>query len=226
MRTLVVAATVLEVGRLLSRLGLEPPDSTSGARLVSHLDQPIDVLVTGVGMVPAAAWCARVLSSGRYDRAVQLGLCGSFDPALPPGSVVHVVTDCLPEVGAEDGDEFLSLADMGLADDRTPPFEAGWLTTPHPPFSPVVAALPTVRGITVNTVHGRDRTIEAVTGRFAPQVETMEGAAFMYACLTHDVPFAQIRAVSNRVERRNRAAWQIEAALVRLTDTVAALFER
>ena len=33
----------------------------------------------------------------------------------------------------------------------------------------------------------------------------MEGAAFMYVCLMHQVPFAQIRAVSNVVERRNRA---------------------
>ena len=32
----------------------------------------------------------------------------------------------------------------------------------------------------------------------------MEGAAFMYACLIHGVPFAQVRAVSNIVERRNR----------------------
>ena len=32
----------------------------------------------------------------------------------------------------------------------------------------------------------------------------MEGAAFMYACLIQGVPFAQVRAVSNIVERRNR----------------------
>ena len=37
----------------------------------------------------------------------------------------------------------------------------------------------------------------------------MEGAAFMYACLIAGVPFAQVRAVSNRVERRNRAAWDL-----------------
>ena len=33
----------------------------------------------------------------------------------------------------------------------------------------------------------------------------MEGAAFMYACLIQDVPFAQVRAVSNMVERTESA---------------------
>ena len=41
----------------------------------------------------------------------------------------------------------------------------------------------------------------------------MEGAAFMYVCLMHQVPFAQIRAVSNVVERRNRQAWKVREAL-------------
>jgi futalosine hydrolase len=41
----------------------------------------------------------------------------------------------------------------------------------------------------------------------------MEGAAFMFACRASGVPFAQVRAVSNRVERRNRAAWDLAGAV-------------
>ena len=41
----------------------------------------------------------------------------------------------------------------------------------------------------------------------------MEGAAFMYACLIHEVVFAQVRAVSNVVERRNRDAWKMAEAI-------------
>ena len=71
-------------------------------------------------------------------------------------------------------------------------------------------------GITVSTVHGNEASIARVTERFNPDVESMEGAAFMYACLVHGVPFAQVRAVSNIVERRNRSAWK-------LTEAIAAL---
>jgi futalosine hydrolase len=76
-----------------------------------------------------------------------------------------------------------------------------------------------VDGITVSTVHGREPSIAGVTERFAPQVESMEGAAFMYACLVHGQQFAQIRAVSNVVERRNRAAWKLSEAIESLGRT-------
>jgi futalosine hydrolase len=70
-----------------------------------------------------------------------------------------------------------------------------------------------VKGITVNTVHGAEGSIAAVVERCKPQVESMEGAAFMYACLVHDVAFAQVRAVSNVVERRDRARWKLSEAI-------------
>ena len=47
----------------------------------------------------------------------------------------------------------------------------------------------------------------------------MEGAAFMYACLVHGQPFAQVRAVSNVVERRNREAWKLPEAIESLGAT-------
>ena len=82
-----------------------------------------------------------------------------------------------------------------------------------PPDTAALGRLPRVRGITVNTVHGHEPSIAAVKARWDPQVESMEGAAFMYVCLMYQVPFAQIRAVSNAVERRNRQAWQVGEAL-------------
>jgi futalosine hydrolase len=53
----------------------------------------------------------------------------------------------------------------------------------------------------------------------------MEGAAFMYASLIAGVPFAQVRAVSNMVERRNRAAWKIDAAIRALGECSVRLLE-
>jgi futalosine hydrolase len=180
----------------------------------------VDVLTTGVGMVATAAWCSRALSRTSYDLALNFGVCGSFDPAFPPATIVHVVSDRLAELGAEDGDAFIALRDLGLGGDDE-------LANAAPPASAALAALPAVRGITVNTVHGRDASIAAVVERCRPQVESMEGAAFMYACLINDVPFAQVRAVSNVVERRNRAAWRmgdaidsLAAAATRILDSV------
>jgi futalosine hydrolase len=77
----------------------------------------------------------------------------------------------------------------------------------------------------VNTVHGDERSIAAVTARCAPQVESMEGAAFMYACQMHGLPFAQVRAVSNVVERRNTRAWKLMEAIAHLNDAAVAIVE-
>jgi len=68
-------------------------------------------------------------------------------------------------------------------------------------------------------VHGNAQSIATVVERFAPQVESMEGAAFMFACLIHELPFAQVRAVSNIVETRNRDAWKMADAIACLGET-------
>jgi len=94
-----------------------------------------------------------------------------------------------------------------------------------PPSNAALTRLPAVRGITVNTAHGNERSIAAVVRRFQPQVESMEGAAFMYACLIHDLPFAQVRAVSNIVERRNRQAWRVADAISALSTVAMTLVD-
>ena len=176
-------------------------------------------------MVATAAWCSRVLATERFDLALNVGLCGSFVPDYRPGAVVHVASDCIAELGAQDGDDFLSIHDLNLLDRNAPPFADGWLVNTNPPANAALASFPSVRGITVNTVHGHEAAIGRAMQRFAPDVESMEGAAFMYACLIHGQPFAQLRAVSNIVERRNRAAWKIGdavRALAAATESVIA----
>ena len=186
----------------------------------------VDVLTTGVGMVATATWCSRALVETPYDAAFNFGVCGSFDPQLPPGTVVHVTSDRLAELGAEDDERFLTVQELGLVAADEFPYRGGMLVNRRPPANTALRALPQVSAVTVNTVHGSVRSIAAVSGRFAPQVESMEGAAFMYACLVHGVPLAQVRAVSNVVEKRNRGAWQLELAIAKLGAAAAGILER
>jgi futalosine hydrolase len=203
LRVLVVAATHAEVQRL-----------ASGARERHH----VDLLVTGVGMVATAAHASRALALTRYDVAFNFGVCGSFDRSLSPGTVVHVTCDALSELGAEDGERFISMEELGLV-------PSTWILNPSPPANQVLAMLPSVTGITVNTVHGHDPSIEAIRRRLQPQVESMEGAAFAHACSMSGVPYAQVRAVSNVVERRNRRAWQLDSAIQNLNATALSILD-
>jgi len=54
----------------------------------------------------------------------------------------------------------------------------------------------------------------------------MEGAGFMYACLVSGSRFAQVRAVSNMVEKRNRGAWKLQEAVAALNDVGLRLIEQ
>lgn len=191
----------------------------------SYAGHDVDVLVTGVGMVATAAWCSRVLVKKPYDLALNFGLCGTFDRTLALGSVVHVMADRLAELGAEDDERFVSIQEMQLLGLDDFPFSGGQLVNSVPPANPTLLSLPAVSGITVNTIHGNEQSIADIVRRCAPQVETMEGAAFMYACLINHVSFAQVRAVSNIVEKRDRGAWKLDDAIRSLGDAAVSIVD-
>jgi futalosine hydrolase len=138
---------------------------------VRLLPSSVDVLVTGIGMVPMAARCARALARQRYDQALNIGVCGSFDPALALGTVVHVVNDCIAELGAEDGESLLTMSEIGLA-------AGSVFVNAAPPENPALRDFPRVDAITVNTAHGHGRSIAAVVARRHPQVENMEPSVY------------------------------------------------
>jgi futalosine hydrolase len=150
--------------------------------------------------------------------AFNFGVCGSFDEEIPVGTVVHVTSDRLSELGAEDGERFTPIDELGLGQTSVYINEA-------PPAIGALNELPRVTGITVNTVHGDEPSIAAVRARCAPQVESMEGAAFAYVCGLSGLPYAQVRAVSNVVERRNRDAWRLDLAIRNLNDAALRILD-
>jgi len=192
MLILVVAATAPEV---------EP--------LAKYFGNKIDVLITGAGMVPTAFALGQHLSHQRYDLAINLGIAGSFDRSIEPGFVVEVTEDTFAETGAEDDERFIPINILGFGEVAYKP--TATLDDVESNFY-----LKKARAITVNMVHGNDASIKKVQDRLNPQLESMEGAAFFYACQQVNVRCIQIRAVSNYVEKRNRDSWQIGLAIKNL----------
>jgi len=204
MRILLVAATDAEVGNLMSEV-----DKMTGLGLRT-LD--FDLLITGVGMVATAFALGRHLAANKYDIVVNLGIAGSFDRDIALGEIVEITQDTLAELGAEDDEKFLTISHLGFgADTYYPTTKLADLYNLFNNFN-----LKQVSAITVNTVHGNENSIKKVAGRIEPQLESMEGAAFFYACGQYGIPCIQIRAVSNYVEKRNRDKWNIGLAIKNL----------
>ncbi|RYY28106.1 MAG: futalosine hydrolase [Sphingobacteriaceae bacterium] len=200
MNILLVAATQPEIQPLLNYFGDE---------------KPFDVLITGVGMMATAFALGNQFVQKKYDLAINLGIAGSFDRSLILGEVVEVEVDTLSELGAEDGDQFIMLEQLGFGQNTFKPIDSML-------FLPVKK----VRAITVNTVHGNENSIQNITDRLKPQLESMEGAAFFYACKNSMTPSIQIRSVSNYVEKRNRENWKIGLAVQNLNDFAIDLLKK
>jgi futalosine hydrolase len=190
-------------------------------------DQRVHILISGVGMMAAAFHLGRALSLKRYDLVLNLGICGSFRPRIKPGDVVNVSDEIVADLGAEDGLGFLSVFDLELSDPNMPPFTDGKLVNPFRYHNTLINALPVVSSISVNSVSGRTETIERLRSFHDADIEVMEGAGIFYSCLMADVPFLEVRAVSNFIEQRNRNAWKVDDAIRNLNawavDFVSAL---
>ena len=169
------------------------------------------VLITGAGMVPTAFALARHLPHNVYHLVINLGIAGSFDRKIPLGDVIEITEDIFAELGAEDDKKFISIEKLGFGASIFKP------TSSIAHFSKKIS-LAKATAITVNTVHGNEESIAAIVARLNPQLESMEGAAFFYACRELKVPCLQIRAVSNYVEKRNRDNWQIGLAVKNLNN--------
>ena len=208
MRVLVVAATFFEVEGLISDFGFSISDfdkslyKTNNTQHATHNT----ILITGAGMVATAFAMGKHLAENKYDLAINLGICGSFDRGIALGDVLEIVEDDLAELGAEDDEDFITIEKLGFGESS---FRATYRL-------PEKFNLKKVNAVTVNTVHGNDASIKKLSGRMNAQLESMEGAAFFYACREAGVPGLQIRAVSNYVEKRNRDAWQIGLAIKNL----------
>jgi len=204
MKILIVVATFSEIQPFLKSLRLNSIPEV-GIKTDKH---HINIIITGVGMVATAYAIGKEFAINSYDLAVNLGVAGSFSKRLEIGELIQITTDVFSELGAEDDEEFISLDELELG-------ETLFNSSDDARF---ITSLKKGTAITVNKVHGNEDTIEEVKEMFNPKVESMEGAAFFYACEEANIPGIQVRAISNYVEKRNRERWNIPLAIKNLNN--------
>ena len=175
----------------------------------------VDICIAGVGMVNTAFELGKK-SHLTYTLAIQAGIAGSFG-SRSIGTLVNVTSDCFSELGAEDDGAFLSIDDMNFGTQK--------VFVQQPFKNELIHSLPEVFGITVNTVHGRNKSIQQITQRLNPEIESMEGAAFLQAANRCKWQALQLRAISNMVEKRNKDNWNIPLAIKNLNTTLVQLLQ-
>ncbi len=221
MKILLVAATEFEILPLLKEL--ETDYKNSGKGIYQKGQDEIRVVVTGVGLMHTAFALGHILTQYKADLAINLGIAGAFNQELKIGEVVNVVAEWSADLGVEEADgQFKDVFEMGLVEANQPPYINARL------YNSAIAGfdfLPRVQGVSVNKVHGSAESIAKVQRKYQADVESMEGVAFFYACLQMQIPFIQIRAISNYVEPRNKENWNIPLAIDNLNKVVIDVLE-
>lgn len=213
MRILITAATEMELRPVRLRLSNSRP--TSSMRF--------DFALTGVGQVSTAYRLARLLQHGQYDWCWNIGIAGSFTPRLPVGSVAVVTEDLFADWVIDSPQGKQSLFEAGLLLPNEHPFTAGRLICPYLEQCTFPPTIQRAVAVTVNSTSGTIERIEDMQNNFAPDIESMEGAAFFYVALLEGIPFLQLRAISNKVEPRDKNKWDIPLAIGNLAASVAQL---
>jgi futalosine hydrolase len=213
MKLLVTAATPFEIQPF--------SDYLSGYH---HPAIQVTTLVHGIGMMHTAYHLGRHLAGSRPDLVIQAGIAGCFDHSWEMGKTVIIASEQLGDLGVEDDQAFKDLFEINLWQPDQPPFTNRQLVNtfqgvPHLP------SLEQVSGVTINTVTGSERSCQRLIDKYNPAVESMEGAAFHYACLLEQLPFLQLRTISNYVEVRDKSKWQIKLAIQQLNETLIKYIE-
>ena len=171
----------------------------------------------GVGMLATAVSLSRLSAEEKPDLIIQAGIAGTFDPKTPLGKLVVVKDETLGDMGVEEDGRWKDIFDLRLEKSSYHPFEKRRLPNPWlAQFN--LLKLPEVSAITVNEITTRADRMEQLIKKYNPHIESMEGASLHYVCREANIPFIQVRAISNYVGERNKEHWKIKEAIDNLNE--------
>lgn len=173
-----------------------------------------DVHLCGVGPISAAAEAAAYLAMNpQYDLVISAGIGGGFPGLADIGSIAIADSIIAADLGAETGDGFSSVDELGFGSSRISVDSA----LPTLLMNVITATgMPACCGpiLTLSTVTGSQATADELSRRIPGAVaEAMEGYGAAFAAHRLGIPVMEIRAISNAVGPRDRESWRIGDAL-------------
>ncbi len=243
-RALIIAATAGEI-RLIGEALNDPiaPGADSAGAGTLH-GQRCRLLVTGMAPVNAAHALTREIERhGRPSVVIQVGIGGAYvQSGVTVGAVALATEEVYGDVGVITPDGWLSAEGIGIplvpgapttggvdgevvADSRPPRFNHFPLDTALAARAASVCGARAGRFLTLSQVTGVRAVADGLYARFGAICESMEGAAAAHVCALYDLPFLEVRGISNLVEDRDRAKWRIADAARAAQEAVLQVVE-
>lgn len=182
---------------------------------------PVLLLPAGMGKVNAAQTLSALLETRSVRGIINFGVGGAYPGSgLRVGDVALASHEIYGDEGVEAPAGWLSTEDIGI-----PLLEREgerWFNEfPLSAFR-VAAARTALDAAGIAAAAGPFVTVSCCSGtavrggvlaeRFGAICESMEGAALAHVCALYEVPFLEVRGVSNAVEDRDLARWRLTTA--------------
>ncbi len=236
-RVLLLAATEREAESLDSAL-MDARRLTVATKAVcvgEYAGVRVALAVSGCDRVNAAVTLTALLQAMKPapELVLQVGIAGGFvagarGPTTHPGDLVIATQEAYSDLGSSSPDGWMSACDLALPIAEIDGCESGgvfpldrdlvdWalgvlertgLGGPERE-TPAVLAGPC---ITASTVTGKDEEARVLVERWGALAESMEGAAAAHVCALFEVPFLELRGISNLVGERDRSSWLVDQA--------------
>src|SRR6478735_2903385 len=178
-----------------------------------------DILISGIGLTASTYHLAKQLALKKYGLVIQAGVAGCFDLRIPLGAVVAVKQDAIADQSVVELERLKTLFDLNLVPQDQYPYKKGWLINPNKEVLKKIK-LKIVKGVSVNQISTSKQMIKFYREVFEPVTESMEGAALHYVCLMENVPFVQLRSISNYIGERNKKKWDMMDSIANLNNTL------
>ncbi|MBY0476137.1 MAG: futalosine hydrolase [Chitinophagaceae bacterium] len=216
MNCLIVSATILEIKPFIEHCRI--------SNKLDYIDLQLDFLITGVGSLNSSYALMKHLQVKKPDVIIMAGIAGAFSTKLSLGSTVVIKEEALADLGVQEKDGYKDVFDLKLLAPNQPPYTKKKLLNP---FTVLMerTKLPKVGSVTVNQITGSKKTAELYSRKYKAAVENMEGAALHLVCLNENIPFVQIRSISNYVGERNKKKWKLKEAVTNLNTELIRLVE-
>lgn len=191
----------------------------------SSYPHQISFFTTGVGMLATAVSLTDLLLKEKPDLIIQTGIAGTFDHSLSLGEVVVIRNEIIADMGVEENNVWKDIFDLQLQDANEYPFKNRSLPNPHLRKLNFLH-LKEADAISINEITTGKKRIEQFISKYHPVTESMEGAALHYVAAKFNIPFIQIRAISNHIGERDKKKWKLNEALGNLSEVLLNYLEQ
>ena len=203
----------------MTRLLVLVPTEFELERLERHIAPSVaavDGLIRTCGFGPIAAGIqtAQLLAQLRPQAAVLIGIAGALGTQMAIGTAASFSQICCYGIGAGSGSRFQTASELGWSrqsgsGEQSPLGDVIRLSNPSQVVSPDPGMLLTVCAASdggEDVIHRLKKFPQAIA-------EDMEAYSVAMACQTTAIPLTVIRGISNEAGDRNKANWNVTAAL-------------